>query len=114
MNMDRRTMVGVALCVLFLIFYRPLLHLLGWDKYLPSTAPVATAPRDTSHTKPGTSEPITSAPPASSLSGAARPSGGASAAGAGAPSGKPTAGSLFATPKRFESRPSELEQTFDL
>ena len=42
--MDRKTIVAVALCVLFLIFYRPLLHLIGWDKYLaPATPPATTA-----------------------------------------------------------------------
>ena len=35
--MDRKTIVAVALCVLFLILYRPLLGWLGLDHYLERT-----------------------------------------------------------------------------
>src|SRR5947207_2481011 len=47
--MDRKTVVAVALCVLFLLLYRPLLHLVGLDKYLGGPASTATksAPADT-------------------------------------------------------------------
>jgi YidC/Oxa1 family membrane protein insertase len=107
--MDRKTLVAVALCVLFLIFYRPLLHLVGWDKYLPATQPTATAPRDTSRAATGTPVPA-APPPASSLSGAATPAAGSTPATA--PAGARSPGMLFATPARRP--PAELDQTFDL
>src|SRR3989442_383457 len=91
--MDRKTLVAVALCVLFLIFYRPLLHLAGLDKYLPQ--PQTTAPRDTSRAIPEAPPPAVTAtaPTARTLSGAAGV--------ATSPGSRPTAaaaGTLFATP----------------
>ena len=59
--MDRKTLVAVGLCVLFLIFFRPLLHFVGWDKYLPTNEPVATAPRDTTHSTTS-ANPVAAAP----------------------------------------------------
>jgi YidC/Oxa1 family membrane protein insertase len=52
MNLDRKAWIGVALCLLALVFYRPLLHLVGWDRYLEppqrSTPAAVQAPaRDT-------------------------------------------------------------------
>src|SRR2546422_11683668 len=108
--MDRKTIAAVALCVLFLIFYRPLLHLIGWDKSLPAQQPVATAPRDTSHTVPGTAPPPSGTPPSSTLSGAASTS--ATAPSPAARRGASSPGSLFATPAARP--PAELEQTFEL
>lgn len=43
MNLDRRTYIAVALCVAFLFLYKPMLHQLGWDKYLQPAAPAPTA-----------------------------------------------------------------------
>jgi YidC/Oxa1 family membrane protein insertase len=37
--MDRKTWIAVALCLLFLVLYRPLLHWLGWDRYLAPPPP---------------------------------------------------------------------------
>ncbi len=44
--MDRKSLIAVALCVLFLIFYPQILKVVGWDKYLapPPPAPSAVAP----------------------------------------------------------------------
>src|SRR5881397_2905832 len=109
MGLDRKTLVAVALCVLFLIFYRSILHFLGWDKYLaPARAPVTavdTVRRDTSAVSP-------EAPgPGSSLGSAARPPGGTAAAPSGAaPSGAASSapGALFQTPRTPPT--AELEQ----
>ena len=109
--MDRKTLIAVGLCVAFLIFYRPLLHFVGWDKYLPVNAPVATAPRDTV-SSPESAIPLATAPTSggtlSSAAGAATQGTAAtSAAGSRAP------GELFATPVQPQVQ-SQLEQTFDL
>ncbi|MEO5619192.1 MAG: hypothetical protein ABIS67_15590, partial [Candidatus Eisenbacteria bacterium] len=38
--MDRKSLIAVALCVLFLVFYPQVLKLAGWDKYMnPGPAP---------------------------------------------------------------------------
>lgn len=42
--MDRKTVIAIALSVLFLIAYRPLLKVLGLSHYLEAPKPVATAP----------------------------------------------------------------------
>jgi YidC/Oxa1 family membrane protein insertase len=47
--MDRKTLVAVVLCVAFLLFYRPLLHLVGLDRYLEPARPPATPVVDTTH-----------------------------------------------------------------
>ena len=44
MNMDRRTIVIVALCVLVFVLYRPLLNRLGLGPYIEPPRPVATGP----------------------------------------------------------------------
>src|ERR1043165_7207461 len=52
--MDRKTLNAVALCVAFLLLYRPILHRFGLDRYLSPAAPPApptavdTTRRDTS------------------------------------------------------------------
>ena len=115
--MDRKTLVAVALCVLFLILYRPVLHLFGWDQYLPASQPVATAPRDTARAGSGgtgaaITTPVRSGPTASSsLSGAVAPSTTAVKAPATAV-GTVSPGSLFVTPKQAPT--AEFDQTFDL
>jgi YidC/Oxa1 family membrane protein insertase len=41
--MDRRTLIAIAICIVFLLFYQPLLRLVGLGGYLgPERAPVAT------------------------------------------------------------------------
>jgi YidC/Oxa1 family membrane protein insertase len=48
--MDRKAIAAIALCAAFLIFYRPLLHLAGLDRYLeaprPAPASVQSTARD--------------------------------------------------------------------
>jgi YidC/Oxa1 family membrane protein insertase len=44
--MDRKTVIAIALSVLFLIAYQPLLKMLGLSRYLDAPKPVATAPAD--------------------------------------------------------------------
>ncbi len=116
--MDRKTLVAVGLCVLFLIFYRPLLHLVGWDKYLPNNAAVATAPRDTAKTPPAELPQVANPNAAGTLSGAAGTLSGAAgkAASVTPAASAPTTsapGELFVTPDHTAA-PAELEQTFDL
>jgi len=75
-GLDRKAIAVIALCVLFLVFYRPILKVMGWDRYLPSGNPVATqtAGRGTSKaplpsTGANRSEPASpSAPSSESLS----------------------------------------------
>jgi YidC/Oxa1 family membrane protein insertase len=120
--MDRKTLAGVALCVLFLIFYRPILHVVGWDKYLPAGQAVTTARRDTTRATGGdTAASGSNATIGGSPQAAAGGSGG-TLSGAVAPAaapkqpvaagGTPSPGSLFTTPT--QPPPSELEQTFEL
>jgi YidC/Oxa1 family membrane protein insertase len=87
--MDRKTIVAVALCVLFLIFYRPLLHLIGWDKYLapatpPATTQTKTAP-DTTTAQGATGLPEIP-PPSAPTPGAPAPAAGGASLFAGSPS----------------------------
>jgi YidC/Oxa1 family membrane protein insertase len=43
MTMDRRTLIAIAICIVFLLFYQPLLRLVGLGAYLePEAPPVAT------------------------------------------------------------------------
>lgn len=44
--MDRKTVIAIALSVLFLILYQPLLRWLGLSHYIEAPKPVATAPAD--------------------------------------------------------------------
>jgi YidC/Oxa1 family membrane protein insertase len=44
--MDRKTVIAIALSVLFLIAYQPLLKLLGLSHYIEPSKPVVTAPAD--------------------------------------------------------------------
>jgi len=46
--MDRKTIIAIALSVLFLILYQPLLRWLGLAHYIEAPKPVATAPADSS------------------------------------------------------------------
>ena len=46
MTMDRKTVIAIALSVLFLILYQPLLRWLGLSHYIETPKPVATAPAD--------------------------------------------------------------------
>ena len=120
--MDRKTLVAVAICVLFLIFYRPILHTVGWDKYLAGPPPVATSSRDTTRARaavPGSIDTLDSASPpvhgasGSTLSGAAAPPPAAAPpAPAQATNAKPSPGSLFAAPAA--SPAAQMEQSFDL
>ncbi len=104
--MDRKTIIAVALCVLFLVLYRPILHLLGLDGYLaPAQPPAAT----TAPARSDSLAPPSATPAAQALGAAARP---------GAPDTTPvaaaaaTAGTLFTTPA--PAPPSELAPTYDL
>jgi YidC/Oxa1 family membrane protein insertase len=45
--MDRKTLAAIALCVAFLILYRPLLHFLKFDRYLQAPPPATTSVVDT-------------------------------------------------------------------
>src|SRR5205085_1098446 len=105
--MDRKSIIAVALCVLFLIAYRPILHLFGLDRYLaPAAPPVATSAPVRSDTTMG------SMPAASLGLGAAARTGAADTSQAPALTAATAAGSLFATPK--PSPPAQLEPTYDL
>jgi len=42
MNIDRKSIVVIALCVAFLLFYRPLLKLAGLERYVEPSKPAAT------------------------------------------------------------------------
>jgi len=61
--MDRKTIAAVALCVLFLVFYRPLLDLLGLGRYLRPAAPTRVAEVDSTRRDMGRA-PAVGQPPA--------------------------------------------------
>ena len=103
--MDRRTIVAVALCVAFLLLYRPILHRFGLDRYLtPAAHPARTALVDTTRR-----DTTAIARGATSLGGAAGRAA-ASAPTSGAPTA-PGAPSLFAT---RAAAPAVLERTYEL
>jgi len=56
MNLDRKSLIAIGLCVLLLVLYWPLLKWLGLDKYMKSTPanPVATVDTTRTHGSPGT------------------------------------------------------------
>jgi YidC/Oxa1 family membrane protein insertase len=100
--MDRKTIVAIALCVLFLIFYPQILKLFGLDRYLyPSRpAPTAVAPRPARDTSAaGTTPPSGPAP------GAAAPAPGGAAGAAKTPT-------LEGTP--LAARSGTIERTYSL
>ncbi len=79
MKMDRKTLVLVALCVLFLLFYYPLLKLVGLGRYLeprPRPAPTAvvdSAARDTAPGPGGVQAPAPTGPGAAPSAAPAAP-----------------------------------------
>ena len=110
MDLDRKTIVAVALCVLFLILYRPLLHTFGLDKYL---APAPARQSATAPARTDTLAAVTSPGAGSTLGAAAGP--------AATPPGEATVGAVSGTARRSASLfatpahpAAQLEQTFVL
>ena len=107
MDLDRKTIVAIAICVLFLVLYRPLLHVFGLDKYLaPAQPPVSTT------APPADTNAVSVPQGARSLGSAVR----AGESNAPAPKTASTphaagAATLFATPA---APAPQLEQTFEI
>ena len=91
--MDRRTLIAVGLVLVLLVFYYPLLHLVGLDRFLPDRNRTQTPAR----------------PPASAPANPAWTGGGDSTARAGAPAG---GAQLAATPLASEA--GELARTITI
>jgi len=76
--MDRKSLIAVALCVLFLVFYPQLLKLTGWDKFMAPPSRTAVAPSTPDSARPpGVAGDTATSPgaPLSSLSAPARAAG---------------------------------------
>ena len=70
MTMDRRTIIAIAICVLFLLLYPQVLRWAGLGRYLDPQRRTAVAPADTAGRGPGSAAarredaPATANPPA--------------------------------------------------